>query len=48
MYVDEVSDYIERGSYRGAWTWVSLLLYADDIVLISGDAAAFGYIAHIC
>ena len=51
MYVDEVSDYIERGSYRGAQlagTWISLLLYADDIVLISGDAAAFGYIAHIC
>ena len=38
MYVDEVSDYIERGGDRGsqlAGTWISLLLYADDIVLIS-------------
>ena len=38
MYVDEVSNYIERGGDRGAQlagTWISLLLYADDIVLIS-------------
>ena len=38
MYVDEVSDYTERGGDRGsqlAGTWISLLLYADDIVLIS-------------
>ena len=38
IYVDEVSDYIERGGDRGsqlAGTWISLLLYADDIVLIS-------------
>ena len=37
MYVDEVSDYIERGGDRGAQlagTWIPLLLYADDIVLI--------------
>ena len=37
IYVDEVSDYIERGGDRGsqlAGTWISLLLYADDIVLI--------------
>ena len=34
----EVSNYIERGGDRGAKlgeTWISLLLYADDIVLIS-------------
>ena len=38
MYVDEVSDYIDRGGDRGAQlagTWIPLLLYADDIVLIS-------------
>ena len=38
MYVDEVLDYIERGGDKGsqlAGTWISLLLYADDIVLIS-------------
>ena len=38
MYVDEVLDYIERGGDRGAQlagTWIPLLLYADDIVLIS-------------
>ena len=38
MYVDEVSDYIEREGDRGAQlsgTWIPLLLYADDIVLIS-------------
>ena len=38
MYVDEVLDYIERVGDRGAplaGTWISLLLYADDIVLIS-------------
>ena len=38
MYVDEVSDYIERRGDKGAQiagTWISLLLYADDIVLIS-------------
>ena len=38
MYVDEVSDYIETGSDRGAQlagTWIPLLLYADHIVLIS-------------
>ena len=38
MYVDEVSNYIERRGDRGAQlagTWISLLLYADDIVLIS-------------
>ena len=37
MYVDEVSDYIQREGDRGAQlarTWISLLLYADDIVLI--------------
>ena len=38
LYVDEISDYIERDSDRGAQlagTWIPLLLYADDIVLIS-------------
>ncbi|WP_176691521.1 reverse transcriptase domain-containing protein [Enterobacter cloacae complex sp. GF14B] len=38
MYVDEVSDYIDRDGDRGAQlagTWIPLLLYADDIVLIS-------------
>ncbi|MCO5546778.1 hypothetical protein L7F22_000214 [Adiantum nelumboides] len=38
MYVDEVSDYIDREGDRGvqlAGTWIPLLLYADDIVLIS-------------
>ena len=38
MYVDEVSDYIDREGDRGAQlagTWIPLLLYADDIVLIS-------------
>ena len=38
MYVDEVSDYIQREGDRGAQlagTWISLLLYANDIVLIS-------------
>ena len=38
MYVDEVSDYFQREGDRGAQlagTWISLLLYADDIVLIS-------------
>lgn len=37
MYVDGVSDYIERGGDRGAQlagTWIPLL-YADEIVLIS-------------
>ncbi|MCO5588614.1 hypothetical protein L7F22_042571 [Adiantum nelumboides] len=38
MYVDEVSDYIDREGDRGAQlaeTWIPLLLYADDIVLIA-------------
>ena len=38
MYVDEVSDYIDKGGNRSAQlvrTWIPLLLYADDIVLIS-------------
>ena len=38
MYVDEVSDYIDREGDRGAQlagTWIPLLLYANDIVLIS-------------
>ena len=37
MYVDEVLDYIERDGNRGTQlvgTWIPLLLYADDIVLI--------------
>ena len=38
MYVDEVSDYIYRegdGGARLAGIWIQLLLYVDDIVLIS-------------
>ncbi|WP_139158394.1 reverse transcriptase family protein, partial [Enterobacter cloacae complex sp. GF14B] len=38
MYLDEVSDYIDREGDRGAQlagTWIPLLLYADDIVLMS-------------
>ncbi|MCO5560653.1 hypothetical protein L7F22_014270 [Adiantum nelumboides] len=38
MYIDEVSDYIDREGDRGvqlAETWIPLLLYADDIVLIA-------------
>ncbi|MCO5606524.1 hypothetical protein L7F22_060712 [Adiantum nelumboides] len=38
MYIDEVSDYIDREGDRGlqlAGTWIPLLLYADDIVLIA-------------
>ena len=38
LYVDEISDYIEKGGERGAQlagTWIPLLLYADDIVLSS-------------
>ena len=39
MYIDEVSDYIDREGDRGAQlagTWIPLLLYAaNDIVLIS-------------
>jgi len=38
MYVDEVSNYIQREGDRGAQLagmWIPLLLYADDIVLIS-------------
>ena len=38
MYIDEVSDYIDREGDRGAQlagTWIPLLLYADDIVLIA-------------
>ena len=38
MYIDEVSDYIDRDGDRGALlsgTWIPLLLYADDLVLIS-------------
>ena len=38
MYVYEVSDYVDKEGDRGAWlagTWIPLLLYADDIVLIS-------------
>ena len=37
-YVDEVSDYIGADGDRGAHlsgTWIPLLLYADDIVLVS-------------
>ena len=37
LYVDEVSDYIGRDGDRGAQlagTWIPLLLYADDIVLM--------------
>ena len=37
MYIDEVSDYIDRDGDRGALlsgTWIPLLLYADDLVLI--------------
>ena len=40
MYVDEISDYIARDCDRGAQlagTWIPLLLYADDIVLISNS-----------
>ena len=40
LYVDEISDYIKRGSDKGAQlaeTWILLLLYADDIVLISNS-----------
>lgn len=38
VYVDEVAEYIEREADRGAQlagTWISLLLYVDNIVLIS-------------
>ena len=38
MYVYEVSDYIDREGDRGAQlagTWIPLLLYVDDIALIS-------------
>ena len=38
LYIDEISDYIERESERGAQlagTRIPLLLYADDVVLIS-------------
>ena len=38
MYIDEMSDYIDREGDRGAQlarTWIPLLLYADDIVLIA-------------
>ncbi|MCO5579596.1 hypothetical protein L7F22_033453 [Adiantum nelumboides] len=38
MYIDEVSDYIDREGDRGvqlAETWIPVLLYADDIVLIA-------------
>ncbi|MCO5600245.1 hypothetical protein L7F22_054355 [Adiantum nelumboides] len=38
MYIDEVSDYIDREGDRVAQlagTWIPLLLYADDIVLIA-------------
>ena len=38
MYIDEVLDYIDREGDRGAQlagTWIPLLLYADDIVLIA-------------
>ena len=38
MYVDEVSDYIDREGDRGAQltgTWIPLLLCSDDIVLNS-------------
>ena len=37
IYVDEISDYIDRTGNIGAQlagTWIPLLLYADDIVLI--------------
>ena len=40
IYVDEVSNYIERTGDRGAQlagTWIPLLLYADDIVLVSNS-----------
>ena len=38
LYIDEISDYIERGGERGAQlagTRIPLLLYAHDVVLIS-------------
>ena len=38
IYVDEIADYIDRIGDKGAQlagTWIPLLLYADDIVLIS-------------
>ncbi|MCO5572106.1 hypothetical protein L7F22_025857 [Adiantum nelumboides] len=38
MYIDEVSDYIDKEGDRGAQlagTWIPLLLYADDIVPIA-------------
>lgn len=37
LYIQEISNYIDRGGCRGASlanTWITLLLYADDIVLI--------------
>ena len=41
LYIDEISEYIEKGGGRGAQlagTWMPLLLYADDIVLISDSS----------
>ena len=38
MYIDEVSSYIYKEGDRGgqlARTWIPLLLYVDDIVMIS-------------
>lgn len=38
LYIGEISDYVDREGCRGAslaGTWIPLLLYADDIVLIS-------------
>ncbi|MCO5563411.1 hypothetical protein L7F22_017053 [Adiantum nelumboides] len=38
LHIDEVSEYIDRDGDRGAPllnTWIPLLLYADDLVLIS-------------
>ena len=41
MYVDEVSDYIDREGHRDAQlagTWIPLLIYANDIVLMSDSS----------
>ena len=38
LYIDEISYYINKGGDRGASSigvWIMLLLYADDIVLIT-------------
>ncbi|WP_369009028.1 reverse transcriptase domain-containing protein, partial [Escherichia coli] len=38
LYIDEISKFIDRGGGEGAslqGLWVSLMLYADDIILMS-------------